>query len=48
MNEITNLFLPQTHKDVYAKSVDGNPGNDRSNMSYGTGGTTGGGALKRL
>lgn len=44
MNEIINLFLPQTHKDVYAKSVDGNPGNDRSNMSYGTAG--GQGSLK--
>jgi len=34
-NEVNSLFLPQTHKDVYAKSVDGNPGNERSNMSYG-------------
>ena len=46
MNEIINLFLPQTHKDVYAKSVDGNPGNDRSNMSYGTAG--GAGSLKKV
>jgi hypothetical protein len=43
MHEINALFLPQTHKDVYAKSVDGNPsGNERSNMSYGSAGGVGG------
>jgi hypothetical protein len=43
MNEVVNLFLPQTHKDVYAKSVGGG---DASNMSYGAP-QIGGGALKK-
>ena len=35
LNEIAKLFIPQTHKDVYAKTVDANEGAERSNMSYG-------------
>lgn len=36
LDEVAKLFIPQTHKDVYAKSVGGEEaGAERSNMSYG-------------
>jgi calmodulin len=35
LQDVVNLFLPQTHKDVYAKSVDVGNGAERSNQSYG-------------
>lgn len=35
MQDVVNLFVPQTHKDVYAKTVGGGEGAERSNQSYG-------------
>ena len=33
MDDLVNLLLPQTSKDIYAKSV-GDEGAERSNMMY--------------
>ena len=36
LQDVVNLFLPQTHKDVYAKSVGAaDNGAERSHQSYG-------------
>lgn len=48
LQDVVNLFLPQTHKDVYAKSVGaGDTGAERSNQSYGEAQIGGTGVPKR-
>ncbi len=35
MEELVALLMPQTNKDIYAKTVLGGEGIERSQMSYG-------------